>query len=107
MPCHRCARTRRAVRKMILALCGLAFFVLMGFGQAGFSQTTSPLNFENNYFVTGDYVVSGVGLRGLGVNGFATKQFTMPDANSVPSAGVPPGADIVAAFLYWETVESS
>jgi X-X-X-Leu-X-X-Gly heptad repeat protein len=65
------------------------------------------LNFENNYFVTGDYVVSGVGLRGLGVNGFATRQFSMPDANSVPSKGVPSGADVVAAFLYWETVESS
>jgi len=107
MPRHCCARTRCAVRKMIFALCGLAFFLLMGLGQPGFSQTTPPLNFENNYFVTGDYVVAGVGLRGLGVNGFATKQFTMPDPNSVPATGVPQGADIVAALLYWETVESS
>jgi X-X-X-Leu-X-X-Gly heptad repeat protein len=91
----------------ILTLCELAFLLLMGFGQPGFAQTTPPLNFENNYFVTGDYVVAGVGLRGVGVNGFATKQFTMPDANSVPSTGVPSGADIVAALLYWETVESS
>src|SRR6516225_1003223 len=79
----------------------------MGFGQPGFSQATPPLSFENNYFVTGDYVVAGVGLRGLGVNGFATKQFTMPDANSVPSTGVPPGADIVSGFLLWKTVEGS
>src|SRR5215471_15096868 len=107
MPCLCCARTRRGVRNVIVILCGLVFFLLIGFGQPGFSQTTPPLNFENNYFVTGDYVVSGVGLRGLGVNGFATKQFKMPDANSIPSTGVPPGADIVAAFLYWETVESS
>ena len=107
MPCLCCARTRRGVRNVIVILCGLVFFLLIGFGQPGFSQTTPPLNFENNYFVTGDYVVAGVGLRGLGVNGFATKQFSMPDANSVPSTGVPPGADIVAAFLYWETVESS
>jgi X-X-X-Leu-X-X-Gly heptad repeat protein len=92
---------------MTLALCGLTFLLLMGFSQPGFSQTTPPLNFENNYFVTGDYVVAGVGLRGLGANGFATKQFTMPDANSVPSTGVPSGADIVAAFLYWGEVESS
>ena len=68
---------------------------------------TPPLNFGNNYFVTGDYVVAGVGLRGLGSNGFATKQFNMPDTNSVPAAGVPSGADIVGAFLYWETVEGS
>jgi hypothetical protein len=71
------------------------------------SQTPPPLSFENNYFVTGDYVVAGVGLRGLGVNGYATKQLTMPDATSVPLTGVPSGADIVGAFLYWETVESS
>ena len=110
MLCHLCARVRPDARKMtltILTLLELAFFLLMGFGQQGFAQTTPPLNFENNYFVTGDYVVAGVGLRGVGVNGFATKQFTMPDANSVPSTGVPSGADIVAALLYWETVESS
>ena len=84
------------------------FFLIIGFLHSGLAQTgTAPLTFSNNYFVTGDYVVAGVGLRGLGVNGYATKQFTMPDANSVPSTGVPPGADIVAAFLYWETVESS
>src|SRR5215471_21437261 len=107
MPCHRCARARRAVRKFTLALCGLALLLLMGFAQPGVGQTTPPLSFESNYFVTGDYVVAGVGLRGLGVNGFATKQFTMPDANSVPSTGIPQGSEIVAALLYWQTVESS
>ena len=107
MTCPSCARARRCVRKVILALCAFAFLLLTGFRNRGFAQTTSPLNFENNYFVTGDYVVAGVGLRGLGVNGLATKQFSMPDANSVPSTGVPAGADIVAAFLYWATVESS
>src|ERR1700758_2758682 len=105
MPCRPCTRTRCAVRKVISTLYVLALLLLIGFGQTGFGQT--PLSFSNNYFVTGDYVVAGVGLRGLGVNGYATKQFTMPDANSVPAPGVPLGADIVAAFLYWETVESS
>src|ERR1700740_3471371 len=107
MQCHRCAQARGAVRKVVLALCGLRLLLVIVFGQPGFAQTNQPLNFENNYFVTGDYVVAGVGLRGLGVNGFATKQFTMPDANSVPSTGVPPGSYVVGAFLYWETVESS
>ena len=107
MPCHPCARVRRAVRKEIVRLCGFVFLLLLGFGQSGLAQAAPPLNFENNYFVTGDYVVAGVGLRGLGVNGFATKKFTMPDANSVPSTGVPSGADIVAAFLFWQSVESS
>ena len=75
MSCHLCAHARRAVWRLIFARYGLGFFLLTGFGQPGFAQTTPPLNFENNYFVTGDYVVAGVGLRGLGVNGFATKQF--------------------------------
>ena len=92
MPRRLCTRTRCSVRKVGSILYVFAFLLLIGFGQPGFSQATPPLNFENNYFVTGDYVVAGVGLRGLGVNGFATKQFTMPDANSVPSTGVPPGS---------------
>src|SRR6201987_3450038 len=105
MPCHFCTRTRRGARKAIFTAHVLALLSLIGSGQIGLAQ--SPLNFSNNYFVTGDYGVAGVGLRGLGVNGYATKQFNMPDANSVRSTGVPSGADLVAAFLYWETVESS
>jgi len=84
----------------------LVLLFAIGFAQAALAQN-DPLNFGNNFFVTGDYVVAGVGLRGLGVNGYATKQFSMPDANSVPRTGVPPGADIVAALLFWQTVESS
>jgi len=60
----------------------------------------------NNYFVTGDYVVGGW-VKGSSNGSLATGTLTIPDANSVPATGVPPGADIVAAFLYWETVESS
>ena len=89
------------------ATIALLLSFMFGVASSSLAQQTTPLNFSNNYFVTGDYVVAGVGLRGLGVNGFATKQFTMPDANSVPATGVPQGAEIVAALLYWETVESS
>ncbi len=88
------------------ATMALGLLLILGFAHSGLAQNP-PLNFGNNYFVTGDYVVAGVGLRGLGVNGFATGQIKMPDATSVPSTGVPPGADIVAALLFWETVESS
>src|SRR5215470_7240854 len=70
-------------------------------------NATNQLNLSNNFFVTGDYVVGGVGLRGIGVNGLAAGTIRIPDANSVPATGVPAGADIVAAFLYWETVEKS
>lgn len=56
----------------------------------------NSLSFFKNYFVTGDYAVAGVGLRGRGVGGFATANINM--------AGVPANADIMAAFLYWETL---
>ncbi len=57
------------------------------------------LSYTKNYFLTGDYVVAGVGLRGTGVNGFASNTLTV--------SGVPLGADIVAAFLYWQSVETT
>src|ERR1700719_510159 len=76
-------------------------------GQAA-SAGTPPLNFFKNYFVTGDYVVGGVGLRGLGDStGFATGTISIPDAKQPNATSVPAGADIVAAYLYWQTVEKS
>src|SRR5579863_7428721 len=72
----------------------------------------NPLTLFQNYFVTGDYVVGGVGLRGLGVGGWATGTISIPDtiqarATGVASPSVPPGAEVVAAFLYWQTIEAS
>lgn len=57
------------------------------------------LSFFNNWFVTGDYAVAGVGLRGTGINGWATGAINM--------TAVPAGAEPIAAFLYWSTVEST
>ncbi len=58
------------------------------------------LNFFNNWFVTGDYAVGGVGLRGGGAeSGWATGTINM--------TGVPTSAQPIAAFLYWSTVETS
>jgi len=74
--------------------------VLWIFAQSAFAQSTPPLNFFKNYIVTGDSVVGGVGLRGLGDGtGFATGTITI--------SGVPAGADVVAAFLYWQTIEKA
>src|SRR5437016_8341743 len=64
---------------------------------ASAAQASDALNFFNNWFVTGDYRVSGVGMRQTGVNGIATGKITMSD--------VPDGAEPIAAFLYWSTVE--
>jgi hypothetical protein len=87
-----------------------ALLLMFVFAQTGLAQNaTNQLTLSNNYFVTGDYVVGGVGLRGLGdpTTDLATGTIRIPDANSVPATGVPPGADVVAAFLYWVTVEKS
>jgi len=72
------------------------------------AQSPNGLALANNYFVTGDYVVGGVGLRGLGdATGLATGSIKIPDPAQPNAGSVPPGADIVAAFLYWQSVESS
>ena len=67
----------------------------------------NPLSINNNYFVTGDYVSAGVTLRGLGVNGKATRSITIPSYAQSATQGIPDGADVVDAFLYWETVENT
>src|SRR5215813_10600561 len=78
------------------------------------------LDYFKNYFVTGDYVAAGVGLRGTGINGFATGTISLTgvpctsgaayvpcfDAQGQPTPGAVP-ADVVAAFLYWETEETA
>ena len=93
---------------LITAAVAFGLMLVLAFAQTGLAQTTPPLNFSNNYFVTGDYVVAGVGLRGLGDStGYATGTITMPDYNTRPAGGVPTGAQVVAALLYWQTVESS
>ena len=99
----------------------LAFlFLLLGLSiaaQSGFGQSDPPLNFADNFFVTGDYVVAGaqnmtrdfVSING---NSYALGTIAVPDANPgigpSPITGdnqVPAGAQIVAALLYWQTVE--
>src|SRR3989442_1402221 len=56
-------------------------FLLLGLlstpTQSGFAQNAAapdppPLNFGNNFFVTGDYAVGGVSLIGKSSSGFAT-----------------------------------
>ncbi len=76
-----------------------------------------PLNYFQNYFVTGDYVVGGVGgLSTLGPNPTATITLNSVPCTTGPglSASVVPcsargavPADIIAAYLYWQTTETS
>ena len=52
---------------------------MLALAQNGFAQTPIPLGLDNNYMVTGDYVVGGVGLRGLGDgSGYAAGAITIP-----------------------------
>jgi sugar lactone lactonase YvrE len=87
---------------------GSAVRLLVSTGQAA-PPKPNPLSFENNYFVTGDFASAGIQLRGTGIGGVATGTITIPDSTTSPSAtqGVPDGADIIDAFLYWETLENT
>ena len=58
----------------------------------------NALNLFNNFFVTGDYAAGSTGLRG----GPGAITVQTPEGGAVPQ-----GAHILAAFLYWQTVESA
>src|SRR5258708_26134636 len=81
--------------------------------QSGFAQSPNPpLNFGNNFFVTGDYIVAGaynMNQKFTTINGvsYAVGTISVPDTNPGISGTkhVPTGAQIVAALLYWQTVE--
>jgi hypothetical protein len=92
----------------------LNFLLFVASPKPGFAQTPLPLSLSNNYMVTGDYVVGGwTKASSAAQNGtlMSTGTISIPDpvayAANAPLQQVPPGADIVAAFLYWESVESS
>src|SRR4029453_2513561 len=79
-------------RTAALALC-LVFLST----QAGQGVETNAPTYFNNYFLTGDFAVGGVGITGLASsNGLRTADIVM---SSVPSDVSP-----VAAYLYWGTV---
>ncbi|MBZ5615084.1 MAG: hypothetical protein LAO23_13825 [Acidobacteriia bacterium] len=110
--------TAQTLRK-VLSVCpparatmALGLLLMLGFAQSGMAQTgTNQLTIFTNYFVTGDYVVSGWVEGPPDYSGFATGTITVPDPVQAPflqtgvKSQVPAGADVVAAFLYWSTVE--
>jgi hypothetical protein len=97
----------------------LGLLLIIGFAQSGLAQSpTPPLNFGNNFFVTGDYIVAGAYNMTSSFetrNGvtYAVGTIKVPDANSkgVANPGiqgptkVPTGAQVIAALLYWQAVE--
>jgi len=94
----------------------ICIFVLLGLlslaTQLGFAQSPDPsLNFGNNFFVTGDYAVGGVSLAGQANKiypGYAVGTISMGADKNPGVTGnnsVPQGAEIVAALVYWQTIE--
>jgi len=92
----------------------MSLLVLLGvLPTVGLAQSPVPLNFGNNFFVTGDYVVAGA--YGMATtfktlpNGvtYAVGMISVPDGNQGIQGAkqVPPGGQVVAALLYWQTVE--
>ena len=81
-----------------LILSGLT--LALASGRPAAQSQPDALSFFKNYFLTGDYVVGGVGLRGLGglsgTPGIAR--------GVIQIAGVPAEGEVVAAFLYWQVV---
>lgn len=103
----------RTVRLAISA--GLLFVV--GLAPSSWAQSgTNPLNLFKNYFVTGDYVVAGWSEGTPDGSGYAPGTISIPDTVQLKSTGggqlgvpsaVPVGANIIAAYLYWATVEGN
>lgn len=100
----------RAAR-LTIAACVL---MVVGLVPSSWAQSgTNPLFLFKNYFVTGDYIVAGWQEAPPDGSGFAPGMISVPDtvqakylAKEVPTS-VPVGADIVAAYLYWATVEGN
>ena len=75
------ARLRRPSRVVSMgrsaALLVMAFVLLATQTGQGRVTTTNPLKFFKNYFVTGNHVVAGVGLKKAGMGGFVNDTITM------------------------------
>ena len=96
-------------RVLLAVFTGLALFQ-QGSSMLQAQASTPPLNFFKNYFLTGDYAVQGIGLRGAGQDGFATGDIVVPqcaEGDTERLGCVPRGVDVVAAFLYWQAIASA
>src|SRR5437016_1819868 len=78
---------------------GVAIGFMLLFAQSGQAQTNSlgDTPFQS-YYITGGHASAGVRLRGLGQGGWATADINVT---------IPEDADLLAAFLYWETLEKT
>jgi len=68
---------------------------------------TPTLSLLNNYFVTGDHIVRSFDPGAQNNGNMVLGTITIPGSNDPKNEGVPDGADIVAAFLYWQALETN
>src|SRR5690348_14377706 len=87
--------------RLLCRVAVISLLVLFGFVPNGLAQTPLPLGLDNNYMVTGDYVVGGWTKTGsTNVNGtlMSTGTISIPDPIAYGSVNfeqqVPVGADI-------------
>ena len=102
----------RSSRRAALVPIAVGLLLIVGFARPAKAQNgVNPLNIFQNYFVTGDYVVAGWVKGSPDGSGYAPGTISIPDTLQPVQAGVPAtvpvGADIVAAYLYWATVEGN
>ena len=86
-------RSRLVVRSLVVP-----FLMLLAQG-GGLAAPGDALPYSKGFLVTGNYVVGAVDLGDLDAgnqNGLA--------AGTIPISGVPAGAEILAAYLFWETI---
>lgn len=84
-----------------LSAVGIAVLLAQMSGLAAPSPITLP--YSNGYLVTGNFVVGSVDLQPQsGGNGFLTSTINMTGTSAVPE-----NAEILGAFLYWETITSA
>jgi hypothetical protein len=78
------------MKRALLVATALALLFHYGYSRVS-AQAAEPLSYFKSFFVTGDYVIAGVGLHATG-------------AGNLVVSGVPEGEDVVAAFLYWQVL---
>ena len=96
MSTRACASRRISTLALVVCLAVLVFQQ----GARALPRPTDALRFFNNVFVTGSYVVGGVGLWNTGTGSINMASPTAP----MPAA--PAGAEVLAAYLYWQVVTS-
>src|SRR5262245_24791335 len=86
---------KRTSRSLTLgAIVGALVFQGLVGAQAPPPQATD-INFFKNFFITGDYAVAGVNLRGAGSGGLATGTINLNISDPSDPNYIPPGADIL------------